>query len=73
MSGLDLTLEEAGCARETEGWLSNIVPRLGFDPAAEVFPFFFGTMWADQHAISTGFADGLHHEFVKMLEYITSL
>jgi len=70
---LDFPVEETWGPRQAKRRLCDVVPGFGFDSASKLFPFFFGTLRADQHSIPTRLTDRLDNQFVEVLEDVVSL
>jgi hypothetical protein len=60
MAGFEGAVDETGGGGEVDGWLGNIVPRLGKNPRTKFVSLFLSAVRTDQHSIATRFSDGFH-------------
>ena len=73
MARLDGMVDQARRGRKLDRRLGDIVARIGPERGGEFGLLRLRGVWANQHAISAGRADGLDHELIQVGQDVTQL
>ncbi len=73
MPRLHAAVEETWRARKLQRGLRDVVARVGFDVAAELFALRGCAVRTDQHAVAARFAHRLDHISIKVIQHVLPL